>query len=55
MIPAFDPGALHAERIARAEALVERDLVLRLELAMADPAKARAPGLTPAQAMGLSE
>ena len=52
--PAPDFAKMHSDRIARAEALVERDLVLRLELAMADPAKARAPGLTPAQAMGVA-
>lgn len=34
-------------------ALIDRDLVLRLRLAMADPAQGRVEGLTLDQAMGV--
>ena len=55
--PAPDLAQMHAQaradRMRRADDLLTRDLILRLRLAMADPAQGRAEGLTVEQAMGV--
>ena len=50
--PAPDLAKIRADRLAKAVALVERDLILRLRLAIADPEQGRVEGLTVAEAMG---
>ena len=48
----YPPQPRQLDRKSRVIALIERDLILRLRLAMLDPAQDDLPGLLPGEAFG---